>query len=85
MESVFLFSEGRCYYQTTKIYCSPCTDQALSMIIADKKYKIKQVDPVNYVSKRKKNIVLRVKKEGIAADACSVIKILDINNNKQGS
>ncbi len=76
-ETMYVFHNDTCYYQDTKIYCSPCAEKALEDILNDKYYKFVQIDHVNYMSSTYENVILRVKKEDIDIAACTELQIIN--------
>ncbi len=79
IETMYLFRDGVCYHQEMNIYCSVCAEQTKNCFINDKKFKFIKVDDVNYISKKYKDIIMRVKNIGSEENTCSEIKITKIN------
>lgn len=76
MESLFLFREDTCYYQETKIYCSPCAEIVLEAILKDRRFKFEHLGGVNYRSKKKKSIIMRIERDN-ENGTCSELKVID--------
>lgn len=80
LEAVFLFENDECYYEEINIYCSKCADHAVNTIVNDKNYDFEAVDAVNYISKKDKSIVLRLKEKLTADGNCNEITIVKVKS-----
>jgi len=80
-EAVFLFENDTCHFQRLKIYCSPCADKIVNNIVNDKNYKFEVLDPVNFVSRSRENIVMRLKEQRDQDGDCNEISIYMLKDN----
>ena len=80
-EAIFLFENDTCFFQRLSVYCSPCADVVVDGIVKDEDYNFEVVDPVNYISTRDGNIVMRLKEKIDKQGNCNEITIYKIKEN----
>ncbi len=82
-ESLFLFEDDICYYQSINIYCSPCADEVVSGIVEDKNYLFKSIDGINFYSQKNNRIIMRLKEKLTENGNCNSITIHKLNYQKR--
>lgn len=80
-EAIFLFENDTCYYERLKIYCSPCADHVVEEILEDKDYNFEVIDPVNYISTKQTNVVMRLKEAIDENGNCNEISIYKLKSD----
>lgn len=76
MEIMYVFKNDTCFYQQMNLYCSPCAERVVKKILKDRRYRFKEVDGVNYISKTQKGVILRQGSSLKDDRMCSDIKII---------
>lgn len=82
MEVMYSFKGDTCIFQHMNLYCSPCAERAVNNILSDKRYRFKEIDGVNYISKNQKGVVLRLGSSLKDDTVCSEIKIIRLDTEE---